>query len=77
MTILSTDQLKTLVESSSGSCVSIYMSVQKAGPDIMDFQEIKYTAIKNDNHYIWGGQGLPTATLDLPKYTGKIYTFLA
>lgn len=34
MTILSTDQLKTLVESSSGSCVSIYMSVQKAGPDI-------------------------------------------
>lgn len=37
--------------------------------DSRDFQEIKYTASQNDNHYNEGGQGFPFATLDLPKYT--------
>lgn len=34
MPLLSIDELKTLIEKSSGLCVSIYMPMQKAGPDI-------------------------------------------
>ena len=137
MPLLSTDELKSLIENSASPCISIYMPMEKAGPEIRqnpirfknlmreaeqrleemgidhnqamtwleqanaidspefweenhgegvaifispevfryyqlpvdveelvvvrDFQEIKYTATKNDNHYNGGGQGSPRA----------------
>lgn len=43
--------------------------INERNKSVRDFQEIKYTASQNDNHYNEGGQGFPFATLDLPKYT--------
>jgi len=34
MTLLSIDELKTLIENSQTPCVSLYMPMQKAGPEI-------------------------------------------
>lgn len=51
---------------STVSILDIWNIDKVKAESVRDFQEIKYTVKRNDNHYNGRGQGLPSAIQDSP-----------